>query len=150
MKVAVSTATTVVIPLATAFGGLLVGSFFSRLTARNDTRRDRYASALSAVQMLTDANRDGDDVAKAGAASKVEEIANWIALDSTAVSRAFAVLSARAETASGDDPGVAAARLLFIRNARAFSTWNLCMRFALQLHLIRATPFRDVRAPTAP
>lgn len=97
MKIAVSNTATVVIPLATAFGGLFVGSFFSRLTSRNDTRRDRYASALTAIQMLTDANRDGDSVAKADAASKLEEIANWIVLDSTAVSRAFAVLSARAE-----------------------------------------------------
>ena len=140
MKFAASNTATVVIPLATAFGGLLVGSFFSRLTSRNDTRRDRYASALTAIQLLADANRHGDPVAKADAAAKVEEIANWIDLDSTAVSRAFAVLSARAETANGDDPGVAAARLIFIRNARAFSTWNLWMRFALQLRLIRATP----------
>jgi len=93
-----------------------------------------------AVQMLTAANRDGEAIARADAAAKVEEIANWIALDSTAVSLAFAVLSARAETASGDDPGVRAARLIFIRNARAFSTWNLWMRFALQLRVIRATP----------
>ena len=123
---------TVVVPLATAFGGLLVGSFFSRVTSRNDTRRDRYSAALTAVTALIDANHAGDEVAQEAARLKIRESGDWIALDSPAVSRAYNALVTDAMTASTVD-AVHAARVAYLADARAFSTWALPRRYKLQL-----------------
>jgi hypothetical protein len=130
---------TVVVPLATAFGGLLLGSFFSRVTSRNDTRRDRYAAALTAVTALIEANEAGDEVARAAARLKIRELADWIALDSPAVSRTYAKLVTEATTASSVS-AVQIPRAAYLADARAFSTWALPRRYILQLG--RAEPSR--------
>jgi hypothetical protein len=122
----------VAIPLITGIGGLLIGAGFSRVTSRNDQRRQQYAAGLSAIDKLTP--RAADPSAAAEAEWRVVEIGNWLELDSVPVSNAFKLLQRETQASSTpkSDPKVAAARLRFIEAARKYSTWRLTQRFCLQ------------------
>ena len=122
----------IAIPLVTGIGGLLIGAGFTRVTSRNDQRRQQYAAGLSALDKLT---ASADD---ASAAAEVQwrlvEIGNWLELDSVPVSNAFKVLlrETQASPAPGSDAKVGEARVRFIEAARKYSTWRLIQRFWLQ------------------
>jgi hypothetical protein len=122
----------IAIPLITAFGGLVVGAGFGRVTSRNDVRRQQYADGLSALDKLIAAPDDAE--ISAGAHSRLVEVGNWIALDSVPVSNAFNSLVRVAVNSSAPalDRDVRAARLEFIQAARLFTTWRLVQRFLLQ------------------
>jgi hypothetical protein len=122
----------IAIPLITAFGGLVVGAGFGRVTSRNDLRRQQYADGLSALDKLIAAPDDAE--VAAGAQARLVEAGNWIALDSVPVSNAFNSLVREAVNSSAPalDGDVKAARLAFIEAARKYTTWRLVQRFLLQ------------------
>jgi hypothetical protein len=128
----VSSVTTIAVPLITGIGGLLVGAGFSRVTSRNDQRRQRYAEALSAVEELR-ASADADAAAIAETQQRVTEIGHWLELDSVPVSNAFIDLR-RAAIARPDHGSstFSSARERFVAAAHAYSSWRLRRRFWLQ------------------
>ena len=77
----------IAIPLITGIGGSLIGAGFSRVTSRNDERRQQYAAGLSAIDKLTSSATDPS--AAAEAEWRVVEIGNCLELDSVPVSNAF-------------------------------------------------------------
>jgi len=77
----VSNVADIAVPLVTGVGGLLVGAGFSRVTSRNDQRRQRYAEALSAFESLL-ASADEDAGAVEKARRRVDDVGHWLELDS--------------------------------------------------------------------
>ena len=127
-----SSVTAIAVPLITGIGGLLVGAGFSRVTSRNDQRRQRYAEALSAVEELA-ATVDVDAAAMTKAELRATEIGHWLELDSVPVSNAFLVLRREALARPGRDGRTFdTAREHFVAVAHVYSSWRLRQRFRLQ------------------
>jgi hypothetical protein len=128
----VSNVAAVAIPLITGIGGLLIGAGFTRVTSRNDQRRNQYAEALSAVESLV-ASSGEDAVAVEKAQQRVVEIGHWLELDSVPVSNAFKVLLRDASASPANSrTKVAEAREHFVDVAHKYSSWRLPQRLWLQ------------------
>jgi len=127
----VSNAASTAIPVITGVAGLVIGAGFSRVTSRNDKRREQYAEALSALERqspVTEAQRS------------VDEIANWLELDSVPVSNAFKHLcEAYSSPAPDREAQVKQARARFVDVAHKYSSWKLPQRLWLQAVTKRST-----------
>ena len=135
-----SSVTDIAIPLVTGIGGLLIGAGFSRVTSRNDQRRQRYAEALSALEELI-ASCDEDAAAVEKARRRIVEIGHWLELDSVPVSNAFKLLLRKARTRPAPaGKTIAEAREYFVDVAHTYSSWKLPQRLWLQ---IRTKRFKD-------
>jgi hypothetical protein len=100
---------------------------FTRVTSRNDARRDKYAQALSALRVLE--SLPTDDPSRPQALARVEDLADWLELDSSAVGHAFSQLAAAVKNGK---PSGTQARKQYLRTARAYSRWTLLRRWRLQ------------------
>ena len=119
----------IAVPLITGIGGLLIGAGFSRVTSRNDQRRQVRRRALRARQ----ADRQHRRHRFREGLRRVVEFENWLKLDSVPVSNAFKTLrETPADSSAESRAAVAEARRDFIEAARKYSTWRLSQRFWLQ------------------
>jgi hypothetical protein len=128
-----SIASDVVVPLIVGLVGGVFGGLLTRVTSRNDVRRDKYAEALSALSTLQIMSPESPDRAKAEA--EVADLAAWLELDSLPVGAAFEEL--RAKTAAGDEHS-RHAREQYIAAARTYSRWTLPQRALLHLKARRS------------
>jgi predicted RNase H-like nuclease (RuvC/YqgF family) len=122
----------IVIPLITGLGGGVLGATFTRVTSRNDQRRDKYAAALSAVRALSKL-AEGDDRASRLAKETVKAHADWLVIDSKPVGRAYEALAQAAQSDSSNAETVQAARQIYVEAARAYTRWTLHQRVWLHL-----------------
>jgi hypothetical protein len=119
-----ATSTDIVIPLIAGLGGGVIGATFGRIPARNDVRRDRYASALTAFRALRVELRAGGE-AKA-AEEQAWTIAEWLVMDTKAVGNPYLALIAETRKAGGH-PSEAAIDA-YLTAGRAYTRWTLYRR----------------------
>jgi hypothetical protein len=116
---------TVVVPLIVGLVGGVFGGLLTRVTSRNDVRRDKYAEALAALSTLQ--SLAPNDPVRPEAEAKVADLAAWLELDSLPVGAAFKELLA------ADGESAQRARENYIAAARTFSRWTLPQRSLLHV-----------------
>jgi hypothetical protein len=129
MVLAASTGDIVVLLITGLLGGV-IGATFTRITSRNDLRRDRYSEALSALRAFADV--EAQQRAASPEAKKVYDLRDWMLIDAEAVGTAYATLVDKTNTETKANE-VEQARLNFIEAARAYSRWTLHKRAFLHV-----------------
>ena len=121
-------ASQIVVPLITGLLGGVFGATFTRVTSRNDLRRDRYAEALSALRALEGIS--AEERATSRELQRVYDLRDWMLIDAKPVGNAFERLVDKAKaghTATEEEFAI------FMNAARAYTRWTIHQRALLHL-----------------
>ena len=125
-----ATSTDIVIPLIAGLGGGVIGATFGRISSRNDVRRDRYATALTAFRAFRAELQAGGE-AKA-AEQEAWNLADWLVMDTRAVGNPYLALITETRKTGGYPSDLAINA--YLTAGRAYTRWTLYRRPGLYLN----------------